>query len=521
MQAGSKPARRARSWSCNTALRWRSWSREGAFRIALAATLAACGVVPLPVGPSDPLAPPPLRAQNVEFQTLATRWFGIWSTDPKVVADAEALFAPDADAIFFDGFMPVEGEFGPPGWRAETRRASILRFDSFNVTPSEGVWLRRNGDRAIASIPFRVKLSAGGRSGETDGCTTLMFEHRGGAWKIVHEHTSFGLLEEWLGGIDADLEPPPQDHIHPGDVEFQLLIDTYLAELEASRSADLLRSNAPGRFFAPDLEVLVFEPTSRRPLLGWASVAAHRDAIDLRIDLTNKQSRKDVRVWKNGDWAWATFTFTTRATRRDGDRFELVGRQTDVFQRIDGKWLIVHEHASVPYGPEGTPGVRSEIVLARSDPRTTRSMPRLPVIVPASSAIDAITDRQEFQSLLFDYAADWSTTDGALDWPRMLRLYASGDRLVFFEAPHGSIPAHKSIEEKRAAMRANRDVTVTTRDDLHVTRNGNVAWTTITLDIVTTGADGVESRSAEYQTAIWERRGVRWVIVNEHLSTLE
>ena len=47
------------------------------------------------------------------------------------------------------------------------------------------------------------------------------------------------------------------------------------------------------------------------------------------------------------------------------------------------------------------------------------------------SAIDAGTDRQEFQSLLFDYAEAWSTTGGALDWPRMLRLYASYQKFGF------------------------------------------------------------------------------------------
>jgi ketosteroid isomerase-like protein len=487
----------------------------------LAALAVACGVVPLPLGPGDPGAPPPLRAQNAQFQTLATRWFGIWSEDPNAVEQAEALFSPDADALHFDGFVPVEGVFGEGGWRAAARRSTTRRFDLFELTPREGVWLRRHGDRAVATVQFGVKMSAGGKTAETQGFASLVCEQRGSEWKIVHEHTSIVLLEEWLGGVDADLDRAPVDHIHGGDMEFQILVDTYLAEVDATRTADLLHADVPSRYFDPDVEAFVFEPTSRRPLLGWTGIGAYRDAPDLRIYLTNKKSRGDVRVWRSGDWAWATFTFTARATRRNGDRFEVVGRQTDVFQRIDGRWLIVHEHASVPYAPEGTPGVRAEIVLARAVPTTTRSIPRLPTVVPASSVVDATSDRQEFQRRIADYCTAWSTVEGELDWARTSRMYAGGDGPVFFEAARTGVPALRSLEERRNTLYAGRTVSVSPRNDMRVTRNGNVAWTTIRLDVVTSGADGVESRRVQYQTAVWERRGARWVIVNEHLSTVE
>jgi ketosteroid isomerase-like protein len=489
--------------------------------ILLFAMTAACGVVPLPLGPTDASTPPPLRAQNAQFQTLATRWFGIWGDDPVAIAEAEALFAPDADALHFDGFVPVEGLFGEAGWRAAARRATTQRFELFELSPREGVWLRRHGDRAVATVQFGVKMRAGGKSGETQGFASLICEQRGGEWRIVHEHTSIVLLEEWLGGVDADLEAVPFDHIQAGDSEFQILIDTYLAEVDATRTADLLHADVPSRYFDEDIEPLVFEPTSRRPLLGWTGVGAYRDAPDLRIYLTNKKSRGDVRVWKSGDWAWTTFTFTARATRRNGDRFQVVGRQTEVFQRIDGGWLIVHEHASVPYAPEGTPGVRAEIVLARAVPTTTRSIPRLPMVVPASSLVDSTPDRQEFQRRIADYCAAWSTVDGELDWARTQRLYAGGDGPVFFEAARTGVPALRSLEERKKALYEGRSVSVTPRNDLHVTRNGNVAWTTISLDVVTQTDDGPESRRVQYQTSIWERRGARWVIVNEHLSAAE
>jgi ketosteroid isomerase-like protein len=33
---------------------------------------------------------------------------------------------------------------------------------------------------------------------------------------------------------------------------------------------------------------------------------------------------------------------------KDGKKVEIAVRVTDGFQKIDGKWLIVHEHVSVP-----------------------------------------------------------------------------------------------------------------------------------------------------------------------------
>lgn len=39
-------------------------------------------------------------------------------------------------------------------------------------------------------------------------------------------------------------------------------------------------------------------------------------------------------------------------TRRDGTVRSATFRVTDVFQKADGKWLIAHEHVSVPADPE-------------------------------------------------------------------------------------------------------------------------------------------------------------------------
>ena len=39
---------------------------------------------------------------------------------------------------------------------------------------------------------------------------------------------------------------------------------------------------------------------------------------------------------------------TWRVTDMDGKQLSFTGRETYVYQKIQGRWLIVHEHCSVP-----------------------------------------------------------------------------------------------------------------------------------------------------------------------------
>ncbi|HTY56465.1 MAG TPA: nuclear transport factor 2 family protein [Candidatus Binataceae bacterium] len=43
-----------------------------------------------------------------------------------------------------------------------------------------------------------------------------------------------------------------------------------------------------------------------------------------------------------------TSSNTSAGTDKDGEQMELNIRVTEIYQRINGKWQIIHEHASVP-----------------------------------------------------------------------------------------------------------------------------------------------------------------------------
>lgn len=56
----------------------------------------------------------------------------------------------------------------------------------------------------------------------------------------------------------------------------------------------------------------------------------------------------DLQIHKAGEAYWVTSTIASDMTRKSGKREMGQFRWTAVFEKKDGKWLIVHEHVSAP-----------------------------------------------------------------------------------------------------------------------------------------------------------------------------
>jgi ketosteroid isomerase-like protein len=56
----------------------------------------------------------------------------------------------------------------------------------------------------------------------------------------------------------------------------------------------------------------------------------------------------DAQIHKSGDAYWVTATIASDMTQKSGKREMATFRWTAVFEKQDGKWLIVHEHVSEP-----------------------------------------------------------------------------------------------------------------------------------------------------------------------------
>jgi len=56
----------------------------------------------------------------------------------------------------------------------------------------------------------------------------------------------------------------------------------------------------------------------------------------------------DAQIHKSGDAYWVTATVASDMTQKSGKREMATFRWTAVFEKQDGKWVIVHEHVSEP-----------------------------------------------------------------------------------------------------------------------------------------------------------------------------
>jgi len=61
----------------------------------------------------------------------------------------------------------------------------------------------------------------------------------------------------------------------------------------------------------------------------------------------------DLKITRRGDVAWMTLTFHLSFALKTGTAMEIDCRHTAIWEKLRGKWLIVHEHVSAPI-PTGT-----------------------------------------------------------------------------------------------------------------------------------------------------------------------
>ena len=117
------------------------------------------------------------------------------------------------------------------------------------------------------------------------------------------------------------------------------------------------------KFYVPGNELFVFDVGLPRQHVGWEDykkdwqdfLAGFKGPI--HFDLS------DLSVTSDGKIAYGHNIQHVTATATDGSPIDFTVRVTDVYRKIDGKWLIVQEHVSVPLdfsGPKPVPDLTSK-----------------------------------------------------------------------------------------------------------------------------------------------------------------
>lgn len=297
-----------------------------------------------------------LRGEELEeFRPLIEGYFAGWSYEAGAVesGDARRFYATDPDLIFYDTQPPVEGFLGVDGLHEGVQgRAGGGGVKRVLLAPVPGAWRAwRRGDLAWTLTPYHITATTtDGHTAEFDSRETHVWEKRDGGWLDVHEHTAPPLPGGWTGAPSqpANVESLPG----PSDPEFERFADDLFAAWNESAGSAPDKADAPARFYAGEPATVIVEPGSRQPLGGWTALRDARAALYRSLRNMSLSRRGGVRAWRRGDLAWITFLFDASVETHEGETREFVGRQTDVLERRDGGWRIVHEHASVPI-PEG------------------------------------------------------------------------------------------------------------------------------------------------------------------------
>lgn len=101
-------------------------------------------------------------------------------------------------------------------------------------------------------------------------------------------------------------------------------------------------------YYTPDENLLVYDALPPRQYVGAAAfrkdwegfLAAYPSAIHAEVS--------DWKTETEGNLAYGHGIFRTNGQDKDGKPLDLTVRITDVYRKINGKWLVVHEHVSWP-----------------------------------------------------------------------------------------------------------------------------------------------------------------------------
>jgi ketosteroid isomerase-like protein len=119
----------------------------------------------------------------------------------------------------------------------------------------------------------------------------------------------------------------------------------YQSYMEAFNKKDVAKIMS---YYVPGSDLFVFDVTPPRQHVGWADYKKDWDDLFAAFTGPVHQELSDLNVTTVGTLAVSHYMVAGYFTGADGTRLTVAVRVTDALRRMHGKWLIFHEHASVP-----------------------------------------------------------------------------------------------------------------------------------------------------------------------------
>jgi ketosteroid isomerase-like protein len=101
-------------------------------------------------------------------------------------------------------------------------------------------------------------------------------------------------------------------------------------------------------YYTPDESLVVFDALLPRQYLGAAAYRKDWEGFLAGYPSTIHAEVSDWKTEVGGNLAYGHGVFLTTGPGKDGMPLDLTVRITDVYRKVNGKWLVVHEHVSWP-----------------------------------------------------------------------------------------------------------------------------------------------------------------------------
>jgi len=100
-------------------------------------------------------------------------------------------------------------------------------------------------------------------------------------------------------------------------------------------------------FYAPDI-FLFDDGGPPRQIVGAAAVRKMFESF-FKVIGSVKAELGELTIESDGTLAYAHYVQSMIYTYKSGQQAKVAVRWTDIFRKINGRWLLVHEHGSMPY----------------------------------------------------------------------------------------------------------------------------------------------------------------------------
>ena len=101
-------------------------------------------------------------------------------------------------------------------------------------------------------------------------------------------------------------------------------------------------------YYSPEESLFVFDALPPRQYVGAAAYRKNWEGFLAAYPGSVHAEATDWKTETEGNLAYGHGIFRTTGPDKDGTPLDLTLRVTDVYRKVNGKWLVVHEHVSWP-----------------------------------------------------------------------------------------------------------------------------------------------------------------------------